>query len=52
MLCLINEYGVSFHTLNHFLGPRLARKGFNVNRLASTRLGGIKPVNKDKFHVL
>jgi hypothetical protein len=51
MLCLTNEYGVSFHTINHFLGPRLACKGFSVSRLASTRPGGIRPASKDKFHV-
>jgi hypothetical protein len=52
MLCLINEYGVSFHTLNHFLGLRLARRGVSVSRLASTRPGDIRPAGRDKFHVL
>ena len=43
---------MSFHTLNHFLGPRLARRGLSVSRLASTRLGGIRTAGRSKFHVL
>ena len=34
-----NEYVVSFRTLNHFLGPRLARR--ELSRLAGTRPGGV-----------
>lgn len=52
MLCFINKYCVSFHTLHHFLGPRLARRGLRVSRLTSTRPGRIRPAGRDKFHVL